>query len=324
MNEVKLDLMNLPENIFEKRAKIFLFGIEERSEYSIKFINNDYKNKELLKKCLEFIDSFYIDGFKGDFESISRIEFFPGSEAQMELDNSINHAIICSYKAAYDHLRRGLELTLIAVYLTSEFVNKINALNWLNSKANTPLFSETINKVVKLERFRQLNDKYNWKNDIQNLYWEICDFIHVKGRNKGFRVLNRTNIWIGGVSMPSFSEKTLENYLENFNMVVSNICCLLATYNPVLLVELPLDDKFGLGGPISGFYQKIGSELIMDLIPIKYKAFFEDLKENDIEVKSIIEWINNLPDLTKVEFEKQVEEFHREFRNKNTPNIDRY
>ena len=107
-------------------------------------------------------------------------------------------------------------------------------------------------------------------------------------------------------------------------MVVSNICCLLSAYNPVLLVELPLDDKFGLNEPISGFYQKIGAELIMDLIPIKYKAFFKDLRDNDTDVQSIIEWMNDLPDLTKEEFENQVKEFNREFRNKNTHNIDKY
>ena len=88
----------------------------------------------------------------------------------------------------------------------------------------------------------------------------------------------------------------------------------LALYNPILLVGLPLPEKFGMNPPFSGFYEQGESDLLWELLPEKYQPFFREVWQSDAEVLSLIQWFDSLPTLTKEESEESVRQFERTFR----------
>ena len=71
---------------------------------------------------------------------------------------------------------------------------------------------------------------------------------------------------------------------------------ILAAYNPVLLVGLPLLQKFADNPPLSGFFEEPQAETLWRLIPAHYHPSLRHIVETDEEVLSVIEWMNDLPD----------------------------
>jgi len=111
---------------------------------------------------------------------------------------------------------------------------------------------------------------------------------------------------MAGTSAPSINYETLETVCDLYIKTVGEIVVILALYNPMILVGVPLDEKFGLNGPMSGYYYDGQAELVHKLIPDIYKQYFQDIAKNDEEIKSVIEYFNSLPDLTNEDIEKQV------------------
>lgn len=291
-----------------KKGQIFVEGIEIRASNSLEFIKTKYNNFDKLNSAINFIEYHYTDGMKADFEGLVRIGYFPATETQMELDHAIKHALIGSYKAAFADLRRALELTLTAVYLTSEHIDETKARQWMNSQADTPFVSTMLVKLIKSGRFKDLNDKFQWSDNLKKFYWHVSDFAHNKGQLKGYRELNQTNFFMSGTSAPRINYTTLSVFCDAFITCVEEIVVILSLYNPVLLVPLPVFEKFGFSGPMSGFFEDVQSEAINKLVPDRYKDFFEDLKQNDLEVKGLIEWFASMPDLSDDEIKEQIKQ----------------
>jgi hypothetical protein len=264
------------------------------------------------------------EAIKGDFDSLSRTWFFPSSEAELELDNAINHCLIGSYKASYDHLRRGLELVLINIYLTHEKTPKDKATKWVDSKGYTPYFSrEVISNIVKYDRFDDVNRLYDWGNELKEFYYKICDIVHVNGTESSFNKLNRTNFFLSGTALVNIREETIKQFFIDFIKTMEFISLSLSLYNPILLVDLPMTEKFGLNPPICGFLEFGLSEIVNILIPDKYKSYCESLKENDVELLDVKKYIESLPSLTKEEFDQQAKEHREFFDNMNNKNNNR-
>lgn len=304
----KLDIKSLPTDPLELKGKLFTHDIVSRLDRSLKYIKTNYDQQERLMMNIDFADHIYLDCIKSDINDLMKVGFFPSSEAQMEFDHSLKHALIGSYKAAYSYLRRGLELTLTSVYLVSESIEREKAIKWIRSEDNTPFFSTMVEKLIKDGRFKDLNNQHGWKDDIKELYWRICDFTHVKGQSKGFRELNKTNMFYGGTSAQNISLPTLKEFLNNFIDVIENTSTILALYNPIILVGVPLDIKFGLNPPMSGLLYEGQAEIVNRLTPAKYKDFFRLLKTEDGEIKGIIKWFESQPYITDEEIQKQIRE----------------
>lgn len=305
MNEFTKIIMGDSEPLV-KKGLIFVYGIEDRVKGSLDFIKTKYKNNELLNLSIDFIENHQSDAVKADIKQLDTVRYFPATETEMELDHSIKHALIGSYKSAFADLRRALELTLISVYLTSETYDTKKAVEWVMSKSDTPGFSKSLNKLISGGRFKELNDKYEWKKNLQEFYWLLSDFSHNKGQLKGYIELNKTNLFISGTSAPSINFDTLETFCEFFIKTVGEIVVMLAMYNPMILVGVPLDEKFGLNGPASGYFYEGQAELVHKLIPDSYKEYFIELAKNDIEIKSVLEYFNSLTDLTEQEVKEQI------------------
>lgn len=296
----------------EKKGKIFIDGIETRVNQSLKFIKTQYSNFERLNLAIDFIEYHHSDAIKADFEQLERVGFFPATEAEMELDHSIKHALIGSYKSAFGDLRRALELTLTSLYLTSDHTEKKLAVQWVNSQANTPFITEMLMKLTKSGRFKDIDVSCNWSNNLKQFYWEISDFAHNKGQLKSYRQLNGTNFFMCGTSAPRVNLKTLSIFCDAYIICVEEIVVMLSLYNPIIMIALPMFEKFGINPPMSGFFEEHQAEFINKLIPDKYKLFLENLKNTDEEIKGIVEWIISQPDLTHEQIERQISE-HKKF-----------
>lgn len=315
-----LDSFNLPG--LDRKGKIFVDGIESRVSQSLHFLKTHYSNFQRLNSSIEFIECHCLDAFKSDFEDLARIGYFPATETVMELDHAIKHALIGSYKSAFADLRRALELTLTSIFLTSECADRNQAIQWINSQANTPFVSEMLKKLIKHGRYKNINDTCNWSENLKQFYWDISDFAHNKGQLKSYRQLNETALYISGTSAPSINIKTLSIFSDAFISCVEEIVVMLSLYNPIILVALPVIEKFGSNPPLSGFFMDIQSEAANELIPGRYKFFFEDLKRTDIEVKGLIDWFNAQPDLTKDQIEEQIRADNQFFSDLNNGKYD--
>ena len=119
--------------------------------------------------------------------------------------------------------------------------------------------------------------------------------------------------------MPSINLETLETFCDFYIKVVEEIVVILSLYNPMILVGVPLDEKFGLNGPASGFFHEGQAEIVHLMIPDKYKEYFIELAENDDEVQGLLDYFDSLPDLTKEDVEKQIQEQKEFFEKVNNP-----
>lgn len=295
----------------DKKGRIFIYGIEDRVNESLVFIKTKYKRLSELNHAIEFIAYHQSDAIRADIALLSRVGYYPSTEVEMELDYAIKHALIGSYKAAFADLRRALELTVTSMYLVSEHSGRKKAVEWLLSKSDSPHFSDSLGKLVKQGLFKEFNERFRWKNNVQQLYWELSDYSHNKGMLKGYRELNKTNFFTGGTSAPSIRHETLETFCDFHVKLVGEIGTILALYNPIILVGLPVEEKLGINGPMSGFYSDAQSEALHKIIPNRYKQYFAGIAENNEEVKSVLAWFNSMPDITEVEFKEQIKEFKK-------------
>lgn len=305
-----------------RKGKIFIDDIQERVNNSLEFITNKYPRYEELKRAIDFIEYYNYEAVKSDFEHLERVGYFPAKETEMELDHAIKHSLIGSYKAAFGDLRRALELTLTSTYLTSEHVDKESAIKWMDSHLKTPYVSDMLRKLVRKGRFKKINDSYSWSDNFRKFYWELSDFAHNKGQLKSYRYLNETNFFVKGTSAPRINLNSLSLFCDAYITCVEEIVVLLSLHNPVIIVSLPMIEKFGSNPPLSGFFDEYQSEVVNQLIPVRYKTFFENLKKSDEEVRDIVNWVSSHPDLTQKQLEEQIRADRKFFDDLNSGKYD--
>jgi len=319
MNEFTKIIMGNSEPL-EKKGKLFIYGIEERVNSSLDFIRNEYGEYNELKTAIDYIEYFHSDTIKSDIDSLYKLGYYPATETEMELDHSIKHALIGSYKSSFSDLRRALELSIVFVYLSSEQIDRKKAVDWIMSKNDTPGFSKVLNKLIKQGRYKDIEETCKWKSNLQNLYWLLSDYSHNKGQLKGYRELNDTNFFTAGTSAPSIKNETLKLFCDFYIQTVKEIVAIQSLYNPIILVGVPFDEKFGLEGPMSGFFNDGQAELVNKLIPEKYRTYFDALISNDEEIKSVVQYFYSLPDLTEEDLQEQAnrqKEFIEQMNKKN-------
>ena len=319
MNEFTKIIMGNSEPL-EKKGKLFIYGIEERVNSSLDFISSEYEKYNELKTALDYIEYFHSDTIKSDIDTLYKLGYYPATESEMELDHSIKHALIGSYKSSFSDLRRALELSIIFVYLSSEQIERKKAVDWIMSKNDTPGFSKALNKLIKQGRYSDIEETCNWKSNLQDLYWLLSDYSHNKGQLKGYRELNNTSFFTAGTSAPSIKNETLKLFCDFYIQTVKEIVAIQSLYNPIILVGVPFDEKFGLEGPMSGFFNDGQAELVNKLIPENYRTYFDTLISNDEEIKSVVHYFNSLPDLTEEDIQEQAnrqKEFIEQMNKKN-------
>ncbi len=306
-----INFSDIPDSLFEKKIYIFSYSLNDRAEASIDFLNNRYKESSVFVKAVEFIDGIYLEGFRADVDSLLRIGFFPANESAYELNEGLVHALIGSYKSAFDHVRRALELVLVGGYFCKKEVSKAHAKEWIESHRQTPLFSHTVNEVKKDSPFLEIDADYYWAKNIKALYWEICDITHVRGEANSSRILNETSCHFGSMALPNITETGLSRFADLYIRVVQEIATMMALFNPPLLIGLPIEEKFGVNEPIGGYYNEFQSAKFKEILPEHYREFFESFVKEDSEIIGVHRYFNDLPDLSDDDINKQIQEWER-------------
>jgi hypothetical protein len=291
-----IDLKKMPSCPLE--ARIFLISeyAVNRARLTVEYIKNRFQQSKKFEEAINFVDHDLLDCMRSDFESLGRVWLFPATEASNELSECLNRILDCSYKGSRDNMRRALELILVGVYFSHSHISLEDAKCWLNSTDKTPNFSQVIKDLSLLPRFKQFNADYNWASIISNYYWDLCDTVHTRGRKYSLGELQPVHDTINSIRIPEFNEDALRVSLDLFLQTVSHIAMILAVYNPVLLIGLPLLKKFGDNPPLTGFFEEPQAEMLWKLIPANFYPILRHIIETDEEVLSVIEWMKNLPD----------------------------
>jgi hypothetical protein len=303
----RLDLMNLPSCPFESRRVLLLTGVDELTEASVTFIRTNIADWPLLLDCIAFTGSDLQEAPPAIIEKLTRVGFFPWVEASREFDQALNQAILCHYKCVFDHLRRALELTILGAFFTSDASNHREAREWVDSDRKSPLFSRTLDALLMLPRFSGLDAETAWSEMLRNFYWQLCDVVHVRGQLRSYRHIQPTSGYVGGIATSQFTPESLRLALDCFITTVMHCATIVALTNPVLLVGLPIDEKFGLNPPASGLLNERQAERFVGLLLPETQQFLKKLATRDAEVQSMVAWVHGMPDLTDEEVAHQAE-----------------
>lgn len=204
--------------------------------------------------------------------------------------------IECSYKASRDNMRRALELILVGAYFSQSHISPDEAESWLKSMGRTPFFNKTVKQLVAFPRFDLLKKRHQWDSIVNKFYWGLCDTIHTNGEKYSLRQLQPVSRVINSVWVPTFDEEALRTALDLYLGTVGHIALILAAYNPVLLVGLPLFEKFGDNPPMSGYFEEAQSERLWGLISAEFHPTLQSIAKTDDEVLTVEKWMDGLPD----------------------------
>lgn len=269
---------------------------------TVAFIRDEFPRRILLEEGLAFAEHNLGEAVSADIESLMRVGYFPWVEAAREFDQAMDLALASHYKAVYDHLRRALELVLVGAFFSSKLTTRAEAVGWTTSNQETPLFTRTLKRVRSLPRFRDLDAATSWGDLLQAFYWKLCDIVHVRGMAASYNSIQPSFHMMGGKCLPAFEAVSLARVLDAFIDSVRHACAIIAGSNPILLVGLPMDEKFGLNGPASGFFNEYQAERFNRLLPDETKAHFIELARLDPEVRAIELDICSRPDVVDYDF----------------------
>jgi hypothetical protein len=314
-NKNLLNILDLPQNPFEKREIILNRTTETTSRAATQYITEKYENTELLETVNDFISYNLIDAAPSDFDSFLKLKLFPWVESSKELEKALSLIVLSFYKNSLDSMRRALELILVGSFFILENQTTEAATEWLKSNKKTPQFRKIVKEILGHQPYTNCEAECNLSAHITSLYHKLSDYIHVKGLRKSQREFHPSSHSFDGVESLVFNEKSCKLTLDLFVQTTQTIALICALTTPRLLIGFDLEKKFGLNPPLSGFYEEKQTERLQNLIPAPFHEFIARLRANDPNLKSLEEWFDNLPDISDEEFNKQCEEFRRNFNN---------
>lgn len=304
-----MDLDHIPDDPFECRVQYLEEGFITIARLTVDFIKGEYLRKAELYDCLDFMTYSLSNTCRSDLETFRRIWTFPTNEAIDELNEFFFRLLQAAYKSAFDHLRRALELIIIGSYFSMKEIKAEEAVKWLRSEKGTPNFSRAIDALLKDPRVNALESNCKWATNLKELYWFLCDVIHTRGREFSLDTLQPSYFSLNGIRSTQLSKVSLALLLDKYIQTLQNICTCVAITNPILLIGLPLFEKFGFDPPLSGFFEYSQSSQLRRLLIPETIPFFDNLILHDLEINSIANSIKQLPDLTEEELDKQEKEF---------------
>lgn len=319
-----MNFSDFPTDPFALRGMLFTLDIDERVAESVRYLQETYHRKDRLYVCQEFMDYVYADCFRGSFKEWDKHGGFPAVETGHQFDYAIKQALVGSYQAAFGHLRSCFELTLLSVYFSFEkhFLDGENWLamsgldwkaaqrqerKWLDSLTDTPFFSSMLKVLKKKERFADFDAACAWLEKLKSNYYLLSDHTHIKGYKMGTQAMNAVRSHFNSSSFHPINTDSLSLFLDAVIQTIENLAVMIALYNPVVLVELDLEEKFGINEPI-GFIHPGQSRQLLSLIPPAYQSYFEQLAKTDQEIMDISHWVDSLPALSESELRKQFED----------------
>lgn len=264
-----------------------------------------------FRRACDFMRFSLEDAFSASVGALKKCGFFPYSELAYEFNAFQSLLLEGYYKNTRDSMRRMLEVTLSAVVMLSEYKNVSDANKWVSSESEAPRFSSLVKILESNELVNELNNRFEFSKRMKELYWNFCDYCHTRGINYSTRVKHESDACISGVFIPKFSQEECELVMEQFCATVGYLAVLLIVNNPILLLPVDKDSKWGLDAPVSGFFSEGQVQDLLSVLPEGYNGFFANFVKTDKRLYQLKNRLEQLPDINEEEFRQQVSEFQK-------------
>jgi len=224
---------------------------------------------------------------------------FPLFELTYELESSIQFCKLGFYKHAISTLRNVLELGLLSIYWNREDKGHVEIEEWIHSRDFTPKKNIIFNKlktnknIIEFDKLHKLFDQTN------QIYEQLCNFVHTKGAKFSSRQFT-----IGG---NNFNLKFLKKWLDLYCKTVNLILIFHLLKYPVGLQFTPIDEKFGLDVPMSGFLAPWQVDSIAKLLDSDIYNTLKKISDNDSEAIELAQLINTRQNITDEKYNAQME-----------------
>ena len=237
-------------------------------------------------------------------EKVLSGHIFPVIEAGIELENSVELNKLGFYKHAMIALRNTLEMGILSVYWDIEEKSHIHIQNWLHSLVDTPWKKTIFQKLKTNQNIKNFDDQHNILDYFDVLFKELSNFAHTKGRI-------HSSMNLGNANFNQFNEKSFLRWMDFTRKVVTFITIIHVLKYPIALQYTPLDQKFGINGPVGGFLEPYQSEAIRKFLEKDIVKTLQEISDSDDEATSIAQSINERPDVTENEMREQEKELEK-------------
>ena len=237
-------------------------------------------------------------------ESLWSGHFFPYSESYYELENSFELCKQGFYRHSLFALRCVLELGVLGLYFDKDGQAHLDVQAWLRSDDPTPHFRNCLRRLFELEYFKQFDAIFSLRQEVENLYSSLSDYVHVRGYR--YSATGQTH-----ANFNRFSESSLYRYVEFMKKVVKSIVTMMLLKYPMGMQDLPLWDKFGLNPPAGGFLDESSRRAVLAILDEDVKEVLQNISDSDPTVNKIVKDILAMPDLTEEQLEKQRAELDK-------------
>lgn len=238
-------------------------------------------------------------------ESFWSGHFFPFSESYCEIENSFELCMSGYYRHSLFALRCALELGVIGLYFDKDDQAHIDVQNWFGSAQPTPYFRKSLGRLFELQYFAQFNNKFALKEKIEKIYSSLSDYVHVRGYHYSSRAQSRANF-------NQFIDTSFLRYVTFMKKIVKNLTIMMLLKYPVGMQGLPMDEKFGLSGPMGGFLGYTEYEAVLAVLDKHTQEVLKSISDNDPNVKEMVQHILSMPDLSEEEWQQQIEDFEKQ------------
>ena len=269
-------------------------------------LTEDFKN-------IDFFAMLLPECFPSDFDSLKKIWYFPILEAGLELEYSVFFAKAGVCKVAYMCLRNFLELSLVCFHYL--LLAKAKGNTWVKGQSPTPFKKEILSVLFDNPDFQHFDQATHLKDRINCQYGELSDICHTRGQPCSHATLSKANF-------PRLVEESLDRYVDRTKEVIDLvIICFVVSINPIILFPLPVEEKFGMNGPMSGFLEEYQVKVLHRLLKPESLKHLLKYYEFDPGVASFQQWFEEMPDITEEEFKRQLEDFDKFMKDMGPKNV---
>ncbi len=230
--------------------------------------------------------------------------FFPYTESWDEIQVSFNLCLFGFYKQAMVSLRGGLELGLLSVYWNLNDDGHKVVRDWLKSNKNTPRFDVVWKKLEKHPNFQFFQRNHDIKSRLLNLGF-LHNYVHTNGH------LFSNSLGVPKPNFQTFEINGIRKWLEAYQEVITVLCILHLVKYPIGTIKYDYFSKFGLDIPSFGGLDTGQVERLEKIVGTEIFGYIQEISQNDPTAQSLLSWINNLPEMTREEIDKQVIEMEK-------------
>lgn len=217
------------------------------------------------------------DSFPSEMTVLRALGFKPTNEIVQEFHSALLRCLSGDYRAVRFHLRLGLEMAavgsgLLAAIQAGDSKLVAEAREWTRSDGKTPRFSSALRWLKMHSETAELVERdMPWIDGVQDWYWALCDYTHVRGETHGLSEVQPAYFTSNSVPFPTFSADRAQLALNEFVKSVRWAATLTAMANPMCVVGLPIADVLGPEAAIPGLLQPSVADLYREMITDQHR-----------------------------------------------------